>query len=102
MTNKIKLTVFDTQKLQDITDDVDHFELKETKIETYAWLTIKGERIGLCAKREEPSNNVYSIRMENKQGIGVHRLLEVADEIQNTIPVMISFPKRQNIVWERS
>ena len=83
----MKLTVFDTQRLEDITNDVKHFELNETMSHTYAWITINDERIGLCPKRECPVNDVYSIRMKDDNGFGVNRLMEVADEIQNQIPV---------------
>ncbi len=84
---ELRLTVFDTQRLEDITDGVKHFELNETVSHTYAWITINDKRIGLCPKRKCPVNDVYSIRMKDDNGFGVNRLMEVADEIQDQIPV---------------
>ena len=90
MKPKIKLTVFDAQKLEDITDSIDDFELKESNYETIAWITINGERMGLCPKRDEPINDVYSIRMTDDKGNETLRMLEVADEIQYLVPVHLS------------
>ncbi len=83
----IKITVFNIQQLEDVTDSLDYFELIESTIETYAWMTLNGERIGLCPKRICPVNNIYSIRLKDQNDIEVHRIMEVADEIQNQIPV---------------
>ena len=85
-----KLNVFDTESLEDITNNVQHFDFKETLAQTYAWLTINEERIGLCLKRENPKNHVYYITMYDGKGNEVKKLMEVADEIQNGIPVHLS------------
>jgi hypothetical protein len=99
---KIQLTVFDTQRLEDITDSVDHFEMKETLIHAYAWLVIKDERIGLCRKREPPINDVYSIQMTDIEGNKTHRMMEVADEIQDQIPIHLDHVMRQIKHWQET
>lgn len=93
-----QLTVFDTQQLEDITDSVDHFELIDNmNIGTYAWLTIKDKRIGLCPKREHSINDVYSIRIKDDGDNEVHKMMEVADEISyEGIPFFLTFHTQHN------
>ena len=81
------LSVIDTESLDDITNNVDWFELKESKLRYYAWITIAGKKSGLLQKREFPRNKVFAIKITDEKQNEIFRMMEIADDSVNGEPV---------------
>ncbi len=81
------LSVIDTESLDDITNNVDWFELKESKLRYYAWITIAGKKSGLLQKRKFPRNKVFAIKITDEKQNEIFRMMEIADDSVNGEPV---------------
>jgi len=75
--NSFKFTVIDTDSLDDVTDDVEKFEITETHKQTKAQIWISGKHLRLRLRNKHSENKVYSIKVTDSQGYVMHRMMEV-------------------------
>jgi len=83
------LSVTDAASFDDITDKVDSFEFKESKLRYCAWITIDGKKSGLLQKREIPRNKVYAIKITDDKKNEIFRMMEVADDSVDGEPIFL-------------
>ena len=72
-----KLIVIDTDSLDDVTDDVEKFEITETHKQTKAQIWIGKKHFRLRLRNKHSENKVYSIEITDSQGYVMHRMMEV-------------------------
>ena len=83
------LSVIDTDSLDDVTNNVDWFEFKESKSRYYAWIIVNGKKSGLLQKREPPRNKVFAIKITDEKQNEIFRMMEIADDTINGEPVFL-------------
>ncbi len=83
------LCVIDMQSSVDITNSIDDFELKESKLTSHAWIVIDGIKSGLLQMRKNPKNKVYSVKITGDKKNKIFRMMEVADDSVDGEPIFL-------------